>query len=168
MADLVNDHTDEAVFNVAAIGELAGLLVLGRTIAVEADHRIFHAATFPRVDRLRGRIGVRERQARIAGQRVCHSLRRIMRPDRLGLIGIKRHRHHQRHARIVLMVAHSIPNKLTRRRPAKVSNVLRLELPGTGAGGMTLFVGCSFGWCDNEHRLFGCLGALEAGALFSG
>ena len=56
--DLVDDDADQAVLGAAGIGDLAGLLIRCRTVTVEGDHWIFHAAPFPAVDRDRNRIRV--------------------------------------------------------------------------------------------------------------
>ena len=166
--DLVDDDADQAVLGVARIGELARLLVGGRPVPVEGDHRIFHAAALPAVDRDRDRVRVGEGEARIHLHGVHHGLRRILRPDRLALVWVEGHRHHERAGGVLLAVAHRIPDVFARARPSEIADVLRGEPPGAGRRRALILVLRRLGRGDDEHRSVGGLGALEPRALLGG
>ena len=109
---LVDDHANQAVFRVARIGDFTGLLIGCWSIAVEGDHGVFHATAFPGVHRNGDRVGVGEGEARVDLHGVNHGVGRILRPDRLALVRIEGHRHHERARRIVLSIAHGVPDVL--------------------------------------------------------
>ena len=108
--DLVDDDAHEVALLGQAVGARAVVLQV-RARAVERDHRVFHAAHGP-VDRLRGRVGVVERVARVHFHRVDHGRRRVVRPHRLAFLGVEAHGHDQRLHRAALLVALRVPDEL--------------------------------------------------------
>ena len=96
-----------------------------------------------------------------------HCLSRILRPDRLSLIGIKRHRQYRRILGAGLLVNHRVPDKLGGTCPSEISNILSLVDPRFFPGGLRLFICQSFLWRHDKLRLK-TINSLEPVALLGG
>jgi hypothetical protein len=121
--------------------------VLLRPRAVEADHRVFHAAHGP-VDRDGRGVGIVEGVLRVDVERVANGLGRVLAPQGLGLLGIEAH---GVHAPASDLVAGAVPDELARAGPGEVAHVVGGEAPGLRAlGTLTLVLLGLFG---RDHEL---------------
>ena len=120
VANLVDDHRDQAVFRRLAVGTIRF-----RSWTVEADHRIFHPI-HRTVDANGHRIGILERVAPVDLQGVGNGLGGILAPERFGFIGIVRHRHH---GLVADLDSPGIPDELATGGESKIADILGLEHP---------------------------------------
>ena len=145
MSHFVNDHANQAELGAVAVGA-----VLIRARAVEANHRVFHAA-HRAVDANRHRVGVRDRVLGKNVEGMGHRVGGIAAPKGLafrGEIG-----HGPNPARALHIHSEGIPSKASGRGPGKVPHVLGVELPGLGASGLALGALSGFLGSHDQGRL---------------
>ena len=156
MADLVDDDADDAVFLPLSIGAV----VLGAR-AVEADHRILHAAAETGENRPRDRVGIIEGVARIDFERVGDGVGGIFIPERHAFLRVKRHRHDGRWSAAGFGRdreagdGHRVPDETARGGEGEVAHVVRVENPGFLALRFALRGDLGFVGRDDEDGLLG-------------
>ena len=109
VADLVDDHADQAVLGAFGVGQ-AAVVAPHRARPVEGDHRIFHPADRT-VDRLGRRIGIGEGELVVDVDGVGDRPRRIGVPKRPGLLRIEGHGHDHGVFGAFLVDAHGVPDE---------------------------------------------------------
>ena len=165
VADLVDDHADQAVLGAFGIGQ-ATVVPPHRARPVEGDHRIFHPADRA-VDRLGRGIGVGKGELVVDVDGVGDRAGRIGVPQRPGLLRIEGHGHDDRIGGAVLLDAHGVPDEFARTGPAEVADIVGAEIPGAGSGsGRAGLGGGSLGRGDDIDRRVGGARPGQTRALF--